>query len=228
LTRTIGVLIGFVPKSGIATIPLGGTLGDMKKIHRSALSAASLVVVLTLAGCAGATTGMPGMDHGGGMPTPSVTVQGEFNAADSMFATMMIPHHAQAIEMSDMILAKSGIDQAVLDLAQQIKDAQGPEIELMESWLDDWGMPSSGGMGGMDHGDGMMSQEDMDQLGAADGPEAARVFLEQMIVHHEGAIDMAEDELSRGANPDVRALAESIIESQTAEIATMRELLAQL
>ena len=146
----------------------------------------------------------------------------------SMFAMMMIPHHEQAIEMSDVILAKSEVDQGVLDLAQQIKDAQGPEIELMESWLDAWGMPSSGGMGGMDHGDGMMSDADMAALEAADGAEAAQLFLEQMIEHHEGAIEMAQDELDDGVNPDVLALADRIIVSQTAEIATMRELLAQL
>jgi uncharacterized protein (DUF305 family) len=198
--------------------------------RRIGFGAAPFVLALVLVGCTtgGTSTGMPGMDHGGGMSSPSATVQGEVTMADSMFVMMMIPHHEQAIEMSDIILAKSGIAQPVLDLAQQIKDAQAPEIELMEGWLDEWGMPSSGGMGGMDHGDGMMSQDDMDALEEADGSEAARLFLEQMIVHHEGAIDMAEEELEDGADPEVLALAQTIIESQTAEIATMRELLTEI
>jgi uncharacterized protein (DUF305 family) len=204
----------------------------MKTFRMAALAAAQVALALALAGCTapgGDDSGMPGMDHGGGASSsPSAVVQGEFNAADSMFTMMMIPHHQQAIEMSDMLLAKNGVDQRVLDLAQQIKDAQGPEIDLMESWLVEWGMPSSNGMGGMSHGDGMMSDDDMAALGAADGPEAAGLYLEQMIEHHQGAIEMAEDELDDGANADVLALAERIVTSQTAEIATMQQLLTQL
>lgn len=206
----------------------------MKK-SATATAGASLALLLALTGCTAATpSGMPGMDHGG-MSSPSVSVQGEVSPADLMFTMMMVPHHAQAIEMSDLVLVKEDIDPAVRELAQQIKDAQAPEIELMESWLEEWGMPSSGGMDaddmggmeGMGHGDGMMSQEDMDALAAAEGDEASRLYLEQMIVHHEGAVDMAEDVIDDGSDPDVRALAESIIESQTAEIATMRELLTR-
>lgn len=202
----------------------------MKKFRGAASAAVPVALALVLSGCTipGNSTGMPGMDHRGGASSTSAGTQGESNAADSMFTMMMIPHHEQAIEMSDVIIAKSEVDQGVLDLAQQIKDAQGPEIELMESWLDAWGMPSSGRMGGMDHGGGMMSDADMAALEAADGVEAARLFLEQMIEHHEGAVEMAQDELDDGVNPDVLALAERIIVSQTAEIATMRELLAQL
>lgn len=204
----------------------------MKKFHTAAFAAAPIVLALALTGCTTTTgngSGMPGMDHGGGSSSsPSATVRGQFNDADAMFATMMIPHHEQAIEMSDMILAKSGVDGRVLDLAQQIKDAQGPEIELMESWLEEWGMPSSGDMEGMDHGGGMMSDDDMAALESADGSAAARLFLEQMIEHHEGAIEMAEDELDDGANPDVLALAERIIASQAEEITMMRELLTQI
>lgn len=196
-----------------------------------AFAAAPVALALALAGCATPgdnDAGMPGMDHEGGASSSSVTVQGEFNAADSMFVMMMIPHHQQAIEMSNMILAKNGVDQRVLDLAQQIKDAQAPEIELMQSWLTDWGMTSSEGMGGMSQGDRMMSDDDMAALQAADGAQAARVYLQQMIEHHQGAIEMAQDELDDGANSDVLALAEQILTSQTAEIATMQELLTQL
>lgn len=207
----------------------------MKKFRLTILTAAPLALALVLAGCADAGSGsMPGMDHGGGMSSsnsPSVEVQGEFNAADAMFAAMMIPHHEQAVEMSDMILGKADVDPRVLDLAQQIKDAQGPEIELMQSWLEDWGMAGAGDMDGMDgmgHGDGMMSEDDMAALDAAQGAEAARLFLEQMIVHHKGAIEMAEAQLEDGSNPEVIALAQSIIESQTAEISTMQDLLTEI
>ena len=140
---------------------------------------------------------------------------------------MMIPHHEQAVEMSDTILGKDGIDDQVQALAQQIKDAQAPEIELMQSWLTNWGMGASGDMSGMGHGDGMMSDGDMAALEAADGAEAARLFLEQMIVHHEGAIEMAQTELDQGANEEVIALAQAILDTQTTEIATMENLLTQ-
>ncbi|GAA3919858.1 DUF305 domain-containing protein [Microbacterium invictum] len=203
----------------------------MKKFRMAAFAAAPIALALVLAGCSGTgnDSGTPGTTQGGGSSaSPSVTVQGDFNMADSMFAMMMIPHHEQAIEMSDVILTKNDIDQRVLELAQQVKDAQGPEIELMQSWLDAWGVPSSGNMGGMDHGDGMMSQEDMGALDAADGPEAARLFLEQMIMHHEGAIEMAQAELEDGTNPDALALAQTIIDAQNAEIATMQDLLTRI
>ena len=111
-------------------------------------------------------------------------------------------------------------------LAEQIKAAQAPEIELMESWLDDWGTPM-GDMDGMDHG-GMMSDNDMQALEAATGAEASRLFLEQMIVHHQGAIEMAQEEVDNGQYPAVITLAENIIASQTAEIATMEDILATL
>lgn len=204
----------------------------MKKFRVMALAAAPIALALVLAGCAGGgdDESMPGMDHDGmsSSASPSVEVSGEFNTADTMFAMMMIPHHQQAVEMSEMILGKSGVDQQVLDLAQQIKDAQAPEIELMQSWLDEWGMSGSGDMGEMDHGDGMMSEDDMAALEAADGAEAARLFLEQMIVHHEGAIEMAQSELEDGVNPDALELAQLIVDAQTSEIATMQDLLTQI
>ena len=94
----------------------------------------------------------------------------------------------------------------------------------MEEWLDDWDadMP----MDGMDHGDGMMSGDDMAALEDATGDEASALFLEQMIEHHEGAILMAEGEVEAGENPDAVALAEKIIVDQTAEIEEMKQLLA--
>jgi uncharacterized protein (DUF305 family) len=201
------------------------------KIRTLALASSVLTIALVLAGCSQAGS-MDGMDHGSGAdPSPS-EASAEFNAADEMFVTMMIPHHEQAVEMADMILAKDGIDDRVVALAERIQAAQGPEIDTMTGWLDAWGVEpvDSGmdGMEGMDHGDGMMSDEDMAALESAEGAEAARLFLEQMIQHHQGAIDMAEAEVTNGINPDAVALANKIVDDQTAEIAEMEELLTQL
>lgn len=184
--------------------------------------------VLVLAGCTG-TTGSDttsGHDGHGDMPAPSEAAV-DANAADLMFAGMMIGHHQQAIQMSDLLLAKSDVDPGVAELAQRIKAAQAPEIEQLTGWVTAWGGDAAA-YEGMDHGDGMMSPDDLAALEAAPGPEASVLFLEQMIVHHEGAVTMAEDQISSGQNADAVALAEKIVSDQTSEIAEMKEILAAL
>ena len=97
----------------------------------------------------------------------------------------------------------------------------------MTSWLTDWGVAGES-MDGMDHGSGMMSDDDMNALEAADGAAASTLFLDQMIEHHEGAISMAEAEIEQGQNPDALELAEKVITDQTAEIEFMQILRAGL
>lgn len=201
------------------------------KIRTYALLATAVSAALVLAGC-GQIGNMDGMDMGPGSdPMPS-EVSTDFNAADEMFATMMIPHHEQAIEMAQTILDKPGIDERVTALAERIKAAQAPEIDTMTALLESWGLePADSGMGGMEgmaDSGGLMSAEDMAALESAEGPEAARLFLEQMIQHHQGAIAMAEQEVANGVNPDAVDLAQAIIDDQTAEIAEIEALLAQL
>jgi uncharacterized protein (DUF305 family) len=210
-------------------------MNTTRRTRPFAALALSLTLIGGLAGCVAdpADPGMPGMP---GMsqidPTPAASAA-DADMADRMFVMMMIPHHEQAIEMSDFILDDPDIDDRVRDLAQRIKDAQAPEITLMQSWLEDWGMggmPHTDDMPGMGGGmgDGMLSQEELEALGEASGPTAARLFLEQMIAHHEGAIDMAEQELENGTDPDVLELARTIVATQTEEITLMREILADL
>ena len=201
----------------------------MRTARTTLTAATALVAALTLAGCA---TGQQNQTEAPPAAS-SPAAEAAFNEADVIFAQMMIPHHEQAIEMSDSLLEKDGVDEQVRDLAQQIKDAQQPEIDQMNDWLDAWGEDELGDMGGMDHdmggmGGGMMSDEDMAQLEDASGAEASRLFLEQMILHHEGAIQMAEYQVQEGENPDAVALAERIVEDQTEEIAIMQDLLATI
>lgn len=181
-----------------------------------ALSTGALIITAALGLTACAAPAEPAADSGA-------------NMADVMFVRMMIPHHEGAIEMSDVLLDKTGVDPDVVAMAEQIKAAQAPEIEQMKAWLEEWNVDMSGmdDMGGMDHGGmgGMDMSEDMDALEEADGAAAGDLFLEQMIVHHEGAIDMAEDVLDDGEHPDVRELAENIVESQADEIEQMRSML---
>ncbi|GAC1655295.1 MAG: DUF305 domain-containing protein [Mycobacterium sp.] len=164
------------------------------------------------------------------------------NQADVTFAQQMIPHHGQAMQMSDMLLGKQGIDPKVGALASQIKAEQGPEIQTMQTWLNAWGqtttpstsprtdmpgMPDHGAMPGMS-GSGMMSDQDMAALQNAAGLEAGKLFLTQMITHHQGAIAMAQNEINTGQYPPAVALAQSIVTGQQQEITTMQGMLASL
>ena len=196
-----------------------------------ALTSGVLLTAAALAGCtAGASGGgpgmgkMPGMDHSS---SSTETATSDHNQADVTFAMDMVSHHQQAIEMSDTLLAKQGVDARVTELAQKIKTAQQPEIDTMNGWLTTWGQKTD--MGGMNMGgDGMMSQQDMDALKNASGAEASKLFLTQMIQHHQGAITMATTESAKGQATDAVALAKKIATAQTTEIATMRQLLASL
>jgi uncharacterized protein (DUF305 family) len=148
--------------------------------------------------------------------------------SDIMFAQAMIPHHEQAIEMADLALETDSVSAEVRELATQIKAAQGPEIDQMIQWLKDWDseMPMAGHDMGNMGGDGMMGQDDLDDLAAAEGPEFDTLWLTMMIEHHEGALTMA-DRVIDSDNTDVAALAKAIVKTQTAEIATMEGLLAE-
>jgi uncharacterized protein (DUF305 family) len=147
-----------------------------------------------------------------------------FSAQDLMFSEMMIPHHEQAIEMSDLALANSQ-DSDVLALATQIKNAQAPEIEQMKSW----GGSHMGSHMESHEGhmmDGMLTDAEMRTLSSTEGKDFDRLFLEGMIKHHEGAIDMAEMAID-SKNQEVSSLANAIITAQRAEIERMRELLSR-
>lgn len=201
------------------------------KLHTFVLPAAAIAATLLLAGCASSAgeSGMGGMGHGQNpMTSETPAAAAAHNDADVDFSIAMLMHHEQAIEMSDMLLAKDGVDPQVVALAEKIKAAQGPEIDMMKTWLESWDVATDmTGMEGMNHG-GMMPEQDMDTLAKASGADASSLFLEQMIVHHEGAITMAQTHLRNGENPDVVALADKIVTDQQTEIVTMKTLLEGL
>ncbi len=199
-----------------------------------AVTAASLALAAVLAGCgsSGGTSGsgsMPGMDHSGGSMSSSPS-QATGSAADIAFAQLMIPHHQQAVEMADLALANASSAE-VKALATQIKAAQDPEIATMSGWLTMWGAPmqmdSAAGhdMGGMAMS-GMMSDQDMADLEAAQGTEFDQMWLQMMIAHHQGAAQMANDVLASTDDEQVKMLAEAIVAGQTAEIEMMKSLFA--
>jgi len=202
-----------------------------------------------LIGAGAAAAGAIAAGCSGGAPAPAQSAQAtstsataesaaeDHNDADVMFVTHMIPHHEQAVGMSDVVLAKQDIDPRVTDLAGDIKAAQGPEIKQMQDWLGQWGNPpmppmtteeGHGGhdMGGMSgDGMGMMSDEEMTALKNANGVEAGRLFLTGMITHHEGAITMAQSEIKDGKFAPAVELARAIVKTQQQEIDTMKGIL---
>lgn len=156
----------------------------------------------------------------------SATPGATFNAADEMFAVMMIPHHEQAVEMADLVPTRTK-NPDLLALAAAIKGAQDPEITQMQGWLEGWGtdvaaMGDHASHGGMA---GMQSEETMAELAALTDDAFDRRWMEMMIDHHEGAITMAKDVIAQGSDPAVRTLAEQIITAQQGEITQMTGML---
>ncbi|MEO3936554.1 DUF305 domain-containing protein [Dermatophilaceae bacterium Soc4.6] len=148
----------------------------------------------------------------------------------------MIPHHTQAVTMAAMATT-AATTADVRTLAAAISAAQAPEIQTMSGWLAGWGAPvpetaagapGMAGMSGMGEGtsDGMMTDQQMSDLGSATGLAFDRMWRQLMISHHQGAVAMSTTELSAGENPEAKALAQSIIDGQSTEITTMERLLA--
>lgn len=143
-----------------------------------------------------------------------------------MFAQMMIPHHQQAVDMSALALKKS-TNPGVLDLANRIKDAQSAEIIQMQNWL---GSEASNSMmsGHSGHSmGGMLTEEEFSKLEDSSGVTFDTLFLEGMIVHHEGAIDMSRM-IKDSTNQEINLFGINVIDVQSAEIREMKELLDNL
>ncbi|MEX5236692.1 DUF305 domain-containing protein [Kocuria arenosa] len=215
------------------------------------LTTVALASALALAGCGtdsseqGAGTGpqttapatsapaasAPGATSTGQASGAAGEISAEHNDADVMFAQMMIPHHEQAVQMSEILLGKDSVPGEVRDLAERVVDTQGPEMEQMRAMLAAWEAPASAAEHG-GHGSGMVDEQGMNRLREAEeGPEAAELYLEQMTAHHEGAIEMARNQVEDGSNPQALELAREIVEAQEAEIAemdTMRQELSKV
>lgn len=207
---------------------------------RRATAAALLLTLAT------ATLTACGDDTAGDAPAAERTAaNGDVhNDADVEFATEMIPHHADALVMVDMTQGRD-LSPELARLTEDIRAAQAPEIETMVDWLTAWGedVPetsrdhvnshtgSHGEDDGDDKGSGMggmgMDPDDLAMLEAAQGNAFESMWLEMMIEHHEGAVEMAEAEQEDGLFADAVALAESIESSQAEEIELMEELLGQ-
>lgn len=201
-----------------------GKVGSVKK-----LIAPGLVALLAVAACSGSPSAPPG-GQGAASQAPAATASPvAADPDDVMFLQMILPHHAQAIEMSDILLAKPGLDPRVQKLAQDIKAAQQPEMDSMRGWLAEWGAPTAAsdhaGHAGME---GMLTPQQLTELRNADTAQAQDLYLRGMIAHHRGAITMANDVKAKGSDPRVLALADQIVRTQHAEIDVIQGLLGSL
>ncbi|TDO10323.1 uncharacterized protein (DUF305 family) [Mycobacterium sp. BK086] len=165
-------------------------------------------------------------EHDHPATTTSSTVAAH-NADDVMFAQMMIPHHQQAVDLA-AIAAVHTTNQAVRALAGKISTEQQPEINAMKALLLQWdvdpnAMPEHGGHGaGMQ---GMVDDATMTRLKSLNGPQFDTLWLQAMIGHHQGAIEMAKAEIANGQSADMTAMAKTMIAAQQAEIDQMKQML---
>lgn len=189
------------------------------------LAAAAAALALTLTGCSSSGSSADGKG---------------FNDADVDFTTDMIQHHAQALSMVDLTMGRE-LDPEMVELTEQIRAAQAPEIEKMVDWLEDWDQPvpetsrdhanahaeDHGAGGAMDEDmPGMMSAEEMTALENAPESDFEELWLQMMIEHHQGAVEMAETQVEDGESAQAVKLAEEIIEAQAEEISQMQDMLA--
>lgn len=217
----------------------------------------ALTVTLTLiaapAGCAAGAAGTPpatfsareptaaadrrpapaGNPAGAGSSSAAATPP---NGTDLLFATMMVSHHAQAVRMSRTLLSKPEVPERVAAIARFIAADQQREIDEMNAWLQAWGrapvdpddpaVARQHGAAAASHG--MLTEAQLTEAAAAAAPAATRLYLQQMIEHHVGAITMARSVLDAGRNVYVRNLARHIINEQSSENDAMRRILAEL
>ncbi|MEW2635212.1 DUF305 domain-containing protein [Streptomyces sp. NPDC048389] len=205
-------------------------------VRRVAAVAAAATAAVVLAACGGGDDNATGTEGSGGhnatsSPAASApTEQGEHNAADVAFAQGMIPHHRQAVEMADLAETRAQSTD-VKALAAQIKKAQDPEIRTLSGWLASWGEEVPKGSAGGGHAGhsmpGMMTDEDVTELEKSSGRAFDTAFLDMMVRHHEGAVDMARTEQADGSHRPARAMAGDIVTSQSAEITRMKALLGK-
>lgn len=147
------------------------------------------------------------------------------NDVDVHFLGMMVPHHEQAIEMSEVLLASDVTDPQVRDLAERIKDGQERENEQMRAWADEWGIQEDMEMHSKHIANGMFQPADLEALGRLRGDELRTTFLEWMHYHHAHVIAMTSDEVQNGAYGPLKDMAAEMVDVQTSEMKEMEGLL---
>jgi uncharacterized protein (DUF305 family) len=169
--------------------------------------------------------GILGMHHDGNMGMNHDSTSDSYTGADIMFLQMMIPHHQQAIDISNIAL-KTSKDSELLALANTIIKAQTAEIVQMKSWLSDAGATTDMGHS-MDSMGGMLDDTELSALSAETGKTFDSLWLKGMIGHHDGAIQMT-TMIRDASNPDIKSFGENVVKDQSAQIVQMNAMLKRI
>ena len=191
------------------------------RIHR--VAAAAVAAAGLIAGCGGAGTspGEAPPQPAGAAPAGS---QERHNQDDVVFLQNMLPHHVQTGAMSDLAHNKA-TSLKVKTIALRIKAAQDQQITRIRNLLGAWGVPIPTEGGGSGQVPGMLSDQQIQQLKSSSGGDFDQLFLQLMIDHQKGAIQMSQTELAQGSDPQARRLAQDTISGQQSEINQMQKLL---
>jgi uncharacterized protein (DUF305 family) len=199
----------------------------MSTTARIAAALLALAAAALLSSCTDPST-PDHADHSTTQTTDPATQPAGYNAEDIAFAQNMIPHHQQAIQLSGLVPGRS-TDPQLIKLASDISAAQDPEVRTLQVFLVQWNENPDAAT---DHGghsampmDGMVDQATMDRLASLNGAQFETLWLQSMLAHHQGAIEMANAEIANGANVDAIGVARNIVTSQQAEIGQMKTML---
>ena len=187
------------------------------------------IIALLLATIASLAINRDGRDGSRGMNHNNVSMhhnsKGDYTGADIMFLQMMIPHHQQAVDISDLAISKSK-DAELLALAKKIRADQADEIVQMKAWLKDAGASEDMGHS-MDGMGGMLNDAELSALKIESGSKFDILWLKGMTGHHDGAIHMTQM-IEDAQNADIKAFGVKVIADQSAQIAQMKEMLNRI
>jgi uncharacterized protein (DUF305 family) len=193
-------------------------VGWLASIVAAAIAAGGL-----LAGCGGATTSPATAPPPAGRAIPAASLK-HHNQDDVVFLQEVLSHHVQTGTMSDLAHSKATLLK-VKTIALRIKAAQDQQVTRIHNLLGAWDAPASAGGNSSDQAPGMLSDQQIQQLKAATGNAFDQLFLQLMIIHQQGAIQMSQTELAKGTDPQARRLAQDIITGQQVEINQMQKLI---
>jgi uncharacterized protein (DUF305 family) len=183
-------------------------------------------VVIAMAASSNSNDGMFGMHHSTMMDSDENKGPSNLTGADIMFLQMMIPHHQQAVDISNLALTKSK-DSELLALATAIRDGQSDEIIMMKNWLNDAGAGLDMGHSMGDSMGGMLDEQELANLKNATGSNFDRLWLQGMIGHHDGALHMTQM-IEDASNPTIKKFGQDIVTAQTAQIEQMKLMLKRI
>jgi uncharacterized protein (DUF305 family) len=186
----------------------------------------ALVAAIIAMGFSNNGDGHSGMSHSSMMDSDEVSGTGQLTGADIMFLQMMIPHHQQAVDISNLALSKSK-DAELIALATAIRDGQADEIIQMKQWLKDAGADIEMGHSMGDSMGGMLDESELAAMKSATGSAFDHLWLLGMTVHHDGAIHMTQM-IEDASNPTIKKFGQDIVSAQTAQLEQMKLMLQRI